>query len=161
MGLLDRLKRKRTEISVWEISDKNKFIISMDTIICQKCADGENLDVLSHPEKVFYMVQRLETEVNNGGFSQYFYNTNLDCMNELILAFKEIKAEKTADICKKAIAVFGDTFPKNRSERIADLDKMDSEDAFEKYDELFYEYEDDLLALNYEYIIQHKSDFTG
>lgn len=48
----------------------------MDDWLGEKCEYGEKIEKLSEAEKVFYLNQILEREVNNGGLSQFFYNAS-------------------------------------------------------------------------------------
>jgi len=61
---------------IWLIDNKNQFLIAMNGWLCRKCNYGEDIEKLSDAEKVFYINNLLESEVNNGGFSQYFYNSS-------------------------------------------------------------------------------------
>ena len=63
---------------IWEIEDEYEFVSELSTHIAEKCDYGSNLDVLSDEEKVFYITQTLEMEVNNGGFWQFLYNVEED-----------------------------------------------------------------------------------
>lgn len=91
------------------------------------------MSVLTKSERVFYITQTLEMEVNSGGFSQFFYNFSGNFTNGLIGAFFEIGAQATVAICQKAIAALGCDIPVDR---------------------------DGLNALNYVYIMQNKTYFT-
>jgi hypothetical protein len=107
-----------------------------------------------------YLTQIVEEEVNNGGFSQFFYNSCGDFACEIVDAFTKIGALKTAKICQKAVAVFGDTVPVDRERRQALMENPRFEKVFEKCDDAFYEYEDDLEALNAAYILNHRQYFN-
>ena len=157
MSILERLfnrKKRRTQSD-----DVNRFLIEMYDRICRKSQDGDQLNCLTGPEQVFLVTQQVETEVNNGGFSQYFCNSSGNLANRMVDAFTEIGAEKTAEICKRALEVFGGTVPANRRERIERLDDEAADEIFEACDEAFYRYEEDLNALNFDYIMKHKMDF--
>lgn len=85
MGVFDRFKKKSTpnpkqiEVSVqefkaiweadideiWNITIRNNFIIAMNGWVCRKCNYGERIALLSPQERIFYVVQGLEAEVNN------------------------------------------------------------------------------------------------
>lgn len=148
---------------IWKIEDPTDFVVALSQYIAEKCQYGDDMTVLSEPERVFYIAQELEAEVNNGGFSQFFYNSSGDFSNELVSVFSEIGAQATAAICQKAIAAFGCDIPADRDEREELLDDMES-DVFDEIlnecDNAFYNYEDDLTALNYEYVIKNKESFT-
>ena len=148
---------------IWQITDANNFVMALIEHIQEKCQYGEEMSVLSKPERVFYITQILEMEVNNGGFSQFFYNSSGDFTNELVGAFSEIGAEKTAAICQKAISAFGCEIPADRDEREEMLDELESDEIDETLDECddaFYKYEEKLNSLNYEYVMKHKDFFT-
>lgn len=150
---------------IWKIENKNEFIINMYLYIAEKCGYGDSMHNLNDDQRVFYITQNLEMEVNNGGFSQFFYNTDGMFVNELVEAFEKIDATKTAEICKKAVSIFGDVMPVNM-EKIQDVVNTDDEELEEKNSELlnecdmeFYEYEEDLEELNYQFIINNKKSF--
>ena len=96
-----------------KVNNVNNYIINMYESISIKCNYGEDIDKLNKYEKVFYVCQLLESEVNNGGFFQFFYNFSGIFTYELVDSFKEIKAHKTAEICKKAISTLNFKLPQN------------------------------------------------
>ena len=58
----------------------------------------------SLPQKVFSAVLwAVESEVNNGGFSQYFLNSSCETAPFVAEALDTIGAPRTADICRRAI----------------------------------------------------------
>lgn len=142
-----------------EETQKYDFVTDMCDAVCEKCEYGDRIDKLNEYEKVFYITQTLEQEVNNGGFSQFFYNSSGDFSNELEDAFTKIGALKTAKICNKALSVFKGTVPTNKDEREKLIDKLHCDKVWEKCDDAFYEYEDNLSELNYTYIMEHRSFF--
>ncbi len=137
----------------------NNFVIDMCEAVCQKCEYGDNIENLNKHERVFFVAQTLEQEVNNGGFSQFFYNSSGDFSNEVVDAFTEIGASKTAEICEKALAVFNGKVPVDRDEREELLDDLDCDDVLNECDDAFYNYEDDLEALNYAYVMKYREFF--
>ncbi|MBP3322019.1 MAG: DMP19 family protein [Clostridia bacterium] len=138
---------------------KNNFVVNMCETVCKKCEYGNDIEQLNEHERIFYVTQILEQEVNNGGFSQFFYNSSGGLSNELVDAFTKIGAFKTAEICKKAVAVFNGKVPTDRDEREEVLDSLDCDDVLSACDDEFYEYEDKLEELNYAYIMDHRSSF--
>lgn len=141
-------------------TDSDILICDTYEAICQKCEYGEAVEKLNPHERVLYLTQIVEEEINNGGFSQFFYNSCGDFANEIADAFIEIGALKTAKICQKAVAVFGNAVPVHREQRQALLENPKFEKVFEKCDDAFYEYEDDLEALNAAYIQNHREFFN-
>lgn len=154
---------KSSDVShIWK-DNKNKFVIAVNEQICHKCCNGERMERLSKEERIFYVVQQLEIEVNNGGFSQFFFNSSGDFANELYDAFMAVGAAKTAEICKRATEAFGKPMPSDRTKRAAFLDDCRSEGAeaiLSNCDDEFYKYEEDLLELNYDFILNNKGSFS-
>jgi len=57
----------------------------------------------SLPQKVFSAIWEVESEVNNGGFSQYFSNHSAESASFIVQALETIGAPRTANICNRAI----------------------------------------------------------
>ncbi len=150
---------------IWKIEEKDNFVIEMDQYIAEKCEYGDNMETLNEEQRILYITQALEMEVNNGGFAQFFFNSSGMFANELVSSFEKIGAIKTAEICKKAISIYGDKVPTDRDER-EDIITPDDEKEEERIEEIlnecddaFFEYEDDLVELNYQFIINNKESF--
>jgi hypothetical protein len=123
---------------------------------------GEKIEVLNPHQRVVYYIEILETEINNGGFNQYFFNSYGNFAHETIAALSEIKAHKTSEILKLAVAAFPNkTAPKDREERQNIMD--DIEDAanliWEELDQKFYLYDDDINGLLINYIKLNRASF--
>ncbi len=150
---------------IWKIEEKENFIVALDQYIAEKCEYGDKMEVLNVDQRVLYITQALEMEVNNGGFAQFFFNSDGCFGNELVASFEKIGAKKTAEICKKAISIYGDKVPTDRDEREEILTPDDEkeeeriEEILDECDDAFFEYEDDLLELNYQFIINNKESF--
>lgn len=143
-------------------TDVNNSIIVMDAYLGELCSYGDDMEKLNEYQQNFYYVQLLEAEVNNGGFDQYFYNSGGDHALETIRGLKAIGADKTAKLLQEAMNQFPNgEVPKYREIRISTLEKIrpESEKVFEKLDDAFYTYVDDLNTLNMEYIRNHKNHF--
>lgn len=148
---------------IWNISDPTDFVYALWNHIIEKCEYGKNMDALTPEERIFFITQWLETEVNNGGFSQFFFNSSGNFSAELVDAFTAIGAVKTAAICQQALDAFGQALPADCEERRKLLDKIETDeidDALSACDDAFYEYEEDLARLNYDYVQKHKAAFT-
>lgn len=72
------------------------------------------MSILSEPERIFYVGQLPEIEVNNGGFSQFFFNSGGDFANEMV---SKIGAVKTAKICEKAVSIYSGAVPADWNDR--------------------------------------------
>ena len=142
--------------------DSNKSIIELDNFIGKLCDYGDDYSKLTDQQKLFYLNQNLEREINNGGFNQYFCNSSGDNSHETILSLKAIGADQTADILQKAIDQFPNkSIPKDRDERTELVEQIEdtANEVWEELDEMFFEYEDDLNTLNIEYVKKNKDFF--
>ncbi len=172
MGIFDFFKKNRdvrndpVEVETDDLNidpvevETDDFVVDVFNSICEKCEYGEHIEKLNEHERIIYITQTLEQEINNGGFSQYFFNSSGDLSNELVDAFTKIGALKTAEICKKALTVFGGNVPADWEERQELLEELDCDDVFDKLDDAFYDYEDNLEGLNSEYIMKYREYFN-
>ena len=170
MGLFDMFKKKDKVVKgndnmehIWNLTDTNDFVVAMTEHLDNKTQYGEDMSALSEAERIFYITQTLEMEVNNGGFSQFFYNSSGNFSNELVGAFTAIGANATAAICQKAISAFGRDIPVDRDEREEMLDELESDEfneILEECDKAFCDYEDNLNELNYNFVMKNKEFFN-
>ena len=170
MGLFDMFKKKDKVVKgndnmehIWNLTDTNDFVVAMTEHLDNKTQYGEDMSALSEAERIFYITQTLEMEVNNGGFSQFFYNSSGNFSNELVGAFTAIGANATAAICQKAISAFGRDIPVDKDEREEMLDELESDEfdeILEECDNAFFDYEDNLNELNYNFVMKNKEFFN-
>jgi hypothetical protein len=142
--------------------DINGSIIELDNFIGELCEYGDDISNLNDHQKLFYLNQTLEREINNGGFNQYFRNASGDHAHETILSLKAIGAEKTADILQNAIDQFPNKIvPKDRDERAEIIEEIEdnAKEVWDILDQKFYKYEDDLNLLNIEYVRRYQVFF--
>jgi hypothetical protein len=83
--------------------NKNRILIDLSESEKTKFGKQEVAEQ-SHPQKIFSAIWALESEVNNGGFSQYFLNSSAESASFVVQALETIGAPKTASICRRAIA---------------------------------------------------------
>src|SRR5688572_19471184 len=69
------------------------------------------------------------SEVENGGFAQFFSNSSGVLAPEAAEAFKALKLGPAAKLVQRAMARLGDSYPRSRRERVGTLGRLD-EDAF-------------------------------
>lgn len=104
--------------------------------------------------RVAYCLHRLESEVNNGGFHQFFSNSTGEYVRETILALADIGASKTCDLLNRAVAVgFPSGYPSDASKyesAVADFD--DVADDLDALDQEFFKYAEPLTDLVNEYL---------
>ena len=116
-----------------------------DIVICSRA------ELLSHPSRaqVALCMHKLEAEVNNGGFHQFFLNSSGELVPETLQALSAIGATGTKHLLERAVAVaFPSGYPSDVSEvasRLSDFD--DVADQLEPLDAAFYRYEEPLSDL--------------
>jgi hypothetical protein len=140
----------------------NGSMIELDNFICEASSWGDDMDTLTDPQRNFYYNQNLEREINNGGFNQYFINSSGDFAHETINSLKAIGANHTADILQSAIDQFPDKkVPSDRGERIDLVGQIEvtANEKWEELDQKFFEYKDNLISLNIEYVKKHRDEF--
>jgi hypothetical protein len=141
--------------------DKNKFLIELSES-SQTHFGRMEFATQSFPQKVFSAIWSLESEVNNGGFQQFFLNSDAEVTEFLTLALKTVGAKHTAEICYRAIEIaFPMGIPSNTNEIASISMNFDSKQLsdLEEVDHDFYGYSDDLTELLFAFVISHKDAF--
>ena len=106
----------------------------------------------------------METQINNGGFNQFYWNPSGDYANETADALIKIGAQKTAEIVRKANSEFNDgKVPKGQTERQIEFEIIEekADEIWQKCDSQFYEYQDNLTELLIAFIITNKAEFEN
>lgn len=143
------------------IEDPTTFAIALSNLVYGR-EGPEGLSGLTEAEQTVYCIDGLEREVNNGGFSQFFFNSAGDQARETVAALRRIGASYTAELVERAMAPFGPAGPSaDRDERGEQLDRIgDSADAlWSELDDAFYEYKDDLTGLLRSYVSARRDQF--
>jgi hypothetical protein len=116
----------------------------------------------SMPQKVFSAIWAVESEVNNGGFSQYFLNSSAESASFVVEALETIGAPETAAICERAkAAAFPAGLPASKDAiRSAAGDFPDEVlEKLEEIDQEFFSYPHDLTKLLFAYVSTHPEEF--
>jgi hypothetical protein len=145
-------------------NDLNHAIIEIDNYFGKLCAYGEEMEKLNEYQKVFYLNQCLERELNNGGFNQFYFNFYGKYAEETVASLKVIGAIKTADILFQANSIFPTgNVPIDSKERQNILEKIEKSgnDKWQRLEEKFMTYEEDLNSLNMNYIRTNKEAFIN
>lgn len=172
MGLFETFKMEKTTSNkkifgmniedIWQLEDKTLFLIAMSDWLNRKCGYGEHISLLTLEERVIFIVDLFQAEVNNGGFDQYLHNRSGIFAGELVSSLLAIGACLTAEICKRALSTFPAELPADYEARYALLDELITDEiaeALDSFDMQIYDYPDDLENLMYLYITENKSSF--
>jgi hypothetical protein len=143
------------------IVNKNNILIELSE--SERTRFGKaDFALQSQAQKVFSAVWAVESEVNNGGFSQYFANDSAESAFFVVQALETIGAPKTASICGRAIAAaFPAGLPQNaESVRAAAADFSDEIlDELEPLDREFYSYPHNLTDLLFAFVSERPGEF--
>ena len=141
--------------------NKNGILIALSQ--SDRTAIGsDNFVTQSGPQKVFSSIWALEAEVNNGGFSQYFFNDSRETAGFITEALKIVGARQTAELCRQAIDT---AFPAGLPSDLAVIRSMaadfpeETEARLNDLDRQFYLYPDNLTELLYAYVAAHPEEF--
>jgi hypothetical protein len=141
--------------------NKNSILISLSESEKARLGKDDFADQ-SRPQKVFSAIWVLESEVNNGGFSQFFLNSSAETAPFVVAALETIGAPKTAAICKRAIAAAFPAGLPETPEAICSVAAHFSDDTSEKLDLLdqeFFAYPHSLTDLLFAFVSEHPEEF--
>jgi hypothetical protein len=148
-------------ISRNEAMTKNHILIDLSA--SDKTSFGkEDFARQSLPQRVFSAIWAVESEVNNGGFSQYFLNSSAESASFVVKALETIGAPETAVICKRAIAA---AFPAGLTQSVEAIRSAAAEfpdevvAMLEPIGQEFFSYPHDLTDLLFAYVSQHPAEF--
>lgn len=121
-----------------------------------------NPDDLTFEERNFIYIENLEREVNNGGFSQFFYNSAGDNTKETVKALELIGSKIFLSMLERAIKEFPNSeVPKERCTRQDILERIEEKatQAWDEIDQEFYNYEEDIYGMLIKYIENNIQSF--
>ncbi len=141
--------------------DKNGILIKMsasDRTQFGRVAFRDQSEI----HQVFSAIWELESQVNNGGFEQYFCNSDGDAVSFAPTALRTIGAKACASIVQRALAVVStQPLPDDPAERerlVHDLDDA-AVGRLNELDGEFFAYPDNLTDLLYEFVSAHPEEF--
>ncbi len=147
---------------ILELEDETEIVIQIGEILWDKSKNDKNFESLNEYEKNVIFIEMLEGQVNNGGFDQYFFNSSGEYAHETLTALESINAPKIAELLNQAIKIFPTLpIPKDteiRREFMQDTPETIT-DKWDKLDDQFYEYPENLAGLVIEYVKNNKSRF--
>jgi len=119
-------------------------------------------DALTEPERVVFCLDKLEQEINNGGFEQYFHNSSGDFAAVTPSALRAMGASQVASIVEKALELFPNSQPPidqaQRQEQMASWGS-EEQDTLENLDKAFLAYPEPLANLERVYVKKYEEFF--
>jgi len=113
-------------------------------------------------QQVFSSIWAVESEVNNGGFSQYFLNDSCETAAFVAEGLDTIGAPRTADICRRAIATAFPAGLPSACTAICAAAAHFSDEVLEQLgmlDNEFLAYPHNLTDLLFSYVSDHPQEF--
>ena len=103
----------------------------------------DQVNKVSEVQKYLFAAHWCQSEVRNGGLHQFFSNDTGVLAPEALEAFHLLGLEQCATALARAMAFFGDVYPRERSERAEALDALELKDPenwnpFDAMDHAFY-----------------------
>jgi Domain of unknown function (DUF4375) len=142
--------------------DKNAILIRLSESNEMSFVGDVAFDGQTRTKKVFCAIWTVESEVNNGGFAQYFANSSSETAGFVAEALETIGAPRTADICRRAIATaFPVGLPLDAKEISATASDFPAEveEKLDALDQEFFAYPHNLTELLFEYACKHPQEF--
>lgn len=115
-------------------------------------------------QQAIYLIWILETEVNNGGYNQFYYNTDRRFYKHLPDALRLVGANMFSDLTQRANSAFekeNKEITKHQDGTIEGFSKSYKDNVLNNFDTEFYELykRENLYQLQINFIRNHKSDF--
>lgn len=115
----------------------DSLVLAFEQALDQKAARS-GIDSLTTEERVILVVEALEREVNNGGYSQFFLRSSNEYAPMVVAALERIGCPEAARLTKQAIDIVGvdsttanhsypDAIAELASERVEALERCDTE----------------------------------
>jgi hypothetical protein len=137
----------------------DSLVLAFESALEARRDAGEKLNEIEH---TILAVEALEREVNNGGFSQFFYNSSVEYTPIIVTALKNIGCFKIADLTQKAIDILGvDSLDPDTIEHRMDPGDEALLDALGELDEIYFDSDEINEAPEYalfEYIKTHRKN---
>ena len=141
--------------------DKNSILIDLSESDKTKFGK-EAFATQSTAQKVFSAIWTVESEVNNGGFLQYFQNDSCETVGFVVQALETIGAPRTAGICRRAITTaFPAGLPRTSDAIVSSASEFSDEiqEQLQTLDGEFLEYPHDLTGLLFAFVSRHPEEF--
>lgn len=146
--------------TILQSEDEIAIIEAVGNQIWSKKETGD----LNKFELTFVYVDIFEAAMNEGGLHYFFNSESGDFATEIIQAYKDINATKTATLLTKAFQLLTVKYTSNFEDRKKVIAKLDEKilSGWEDLDEIFFsEEEEDVVLLIVDYIRKNKTKFLN
>lgn len=146
---------------ILSLENETKIIIALREYIDLKIKQNGR-EKLASVEKTFDCVFGFESEINNGGLNQYFFNSAGNFALDTVVALQNIGANYASELLLKSFDVFPEKKPfADRFKRQEQLNKIgnEGEEFLLGLDEKLLAYHPSIGALLIKYVEKHKTNF--
>ena len=164
-GNIDFLKFGKTVEDVVgqrEKTDDWELVSNIGFILFEK-EQKQGLGSFSTPERYFYIIEGMMREVNNGGFSQFFFNSTGQLADVLVSALEAINSLEAKKNARKAVDILGTPSSLEDNTRVQHLGKITNDfeqDLWEECDNAFYNLSEPLDTLMLDYVEKNINEFS-
>lgn len=128
----------------------DSIVLAFESALDVRRDNGEDLTGV---ELVILAIEGLEREVDNGGFSQFFYNSSVEYAPVIVASLKKIRCYEMANLAQRAIDILAvDSLDPDTIEKRMDPDDEGLEQALDELDHIYYESEEVPGYALFEYI---------
>jgi uncharacterized protein DUF4375 len=135
---LDRYSGESTDAL---IALENEYLLGSIVLAFEEALDQKatrlGMDSLTAEERVILAVEALEREVNNGGYSQFFFNSN-KYAPMVVDALHRIGCPEAASLTRRAIDIVGDPTTLSHSYQIGIELTPEQDEALGRCDTEYY-----------------------
>lgn len=115
-------------------------------------------------KRMLYTTSNLESEVNNGGFAQYFENTQGKFSQMALEGLQVIGADRHAALMGRAIRIYEEEARQHSQQPTSDdpeaIEGGEKDSALNRLDDQFFDLTEDLSALRIKFIRGHLDEFA-
>ena len=143
-------------------TDDWELVSNIGFILFEK-EQKQGLSSFSTPERYFYIIEGMMREVNNGGFSQFFFNSTGQLADVLVPALEVINSVEAKKIARKAVDILGTPSSLEDNTRVQHLGKITNDfeqDLWEECDNAFYNLSEPLDTLMLDYVEKNINEFS-
>lgn len=128
----------------------DSIVLAFEAALDSRKEKGDNL---SEVELTILAVEAFEREVNNGGFSQFFYNSSVEYAPIIVNCLNNIGCNGLAGLAQKSIDIVNvESLDPEVIEERMDPDDDELEEALGELDGIFYDSEETPAYALFEYI---------
>lgn len=165
-GLVEFTGQTTDELLALEGIHRTDMIVMAFQAALEQKADSLGLAALTDEERVVLAVERLQQQVNMGGYNSYFFNSSGRYAPIVVEALTRIGAKRVAAITRsaiKALGIDGELTPEKVRDACYSEDEKRQEKIDKKHmacDERFFEASEDLSVPLLAFIKKNRSCIT-